>query len=824
MKNFTLYILFILFIGEQINAQFTDDFERYNYLKRISPQSLNWITWSEDPIAGTGYIEDEDGIVSNTDYPNYGEAQHFAYSGKQAMFIGKSNLGSQPQDVVLDLHNKSTGSWNLTWKMYLPERRSEAYYNFQENTPIVGSGNWAIQVYFDGRGSGRVRDDSGGSIVNFSYPWAEWFELVHTIDLDNDSIKIELVSNSGTTEIYNASFLSDTQHLGGVDFFSVSRKNKFYIDDVVFEKTLPIEDVYIWENNRWEDENGNPLAGNPDTSYEVILREPFTVGVSMATNTLSCLNLVFESGGNLIIPTQTNVVVSGNLTIPSSSKITVENSGSFIMVNNTAIINMPNSNSFEYTRTSEVMANVTDFTYWSSPVEGIDVSNFGSSVVYTFDTANFIDLYSGVGYPQTTGPPDGFDDNGDDWSTANNTDIIISGKGYAVLNQGITSQQTITFTGRPNNGFISIPVSLSGDDSNADDDWNIIGNPYASAIDASILINSNINISGTLYFWTHNTKVGDGSNIGPDGSNYNANDYASFNLSGGVAASTGGEIPNGFIASGQGFFMEVDNNGMVTFNNDMRVTNTVNENTQFFKSANDKEDNTVNEKLVYKNRIWLSFSNNEGAFSQSLIAFLPGASDDYESTYDGVRAGVDLNSKFYSLLGDKELAIQGRTTFTKDVEIPLGFYITKPEDFTISIDKLEGVLITEESTNIYLIDHELNKTHNLKFADYHFNVAEAGTNNTRFSIKFTNFTFGLNETTNVEALIITNADNSFKINANQIVKTIKVYDMMGRLLINSVPNKQSFYLNTSKIKKGTIVIVQASLENDTVISKKMIKF
>ena len=45
------------------------------------------------------------------------------YSGKQALFIGKSKLRSVPQDVVLDLHNKSKGTWKLAWKMFLPNRK-----------------------------------------------------------------------------------------------------------------------------------------------------------------------------------------------------------------------------------------------------------------------------------------------------------------------------------------------------------------------------------------------------------------------------------------------------------------------------------------------------------------------------------------------------------------------------------------------------------------------------------------------------------------------------------------------------------------------------
>lgn len=821
MKKIILLPLFFLCFSNLLKAQFKDDFERYNYTQRISPQSLNWITWSENPSLGNGYVEDEDGIVANIDYPNYNQPSHFAYSGKQALFIGKKNLGSQAQDVILDLHNKSKGLWNLSWQMYIPKRNNKAYYSFQENTPTAGSGNWAVQVYFNGRGRGQITDDNGAVIGSFTYPWSEWFEISHTIDLDNDTIKIVLITKSSSTVIYNTNFLSTSHYLGGVNFYAIDNNNSFYIDDVSFDKDVTSNDVFIWNNNRWENVQGSALLGEPDSSFDVILKEPFIVGTSTPSNNLNCLNLVLENGGSLTIPQQTNTVISGNLTVPISNKITVEDGGSFVMLNNSATIDILNTGSFEYIRKSAFNANAYDFTYWSTPVENINVSNFSSPAVYTYQTANYIDLFSGSAYPQTTGLPDSHDDNGDDWLKANNSDNVVSGVGYAVVNSGVNSVQTISFNGVPNNGFIATPVALSGDNSNEDDDWNLIGNPYPSAIDASILINSNINISGTLYFWTHNTELGGGVNDGPSKYNYNTNDYATFNLSGGVAATTGGQIPNGYIAAGQGFFMEVNNNGVVTFNNDMRIINTFDENTQFYKESNDKKE--ANENVSNENKIWLNFKNDKGVFSQALIAFLSSATDAYEGNYDGIRAGAGLNSTFYSILGDKELAIQGRALWTEDVQIPLGFYITSPDDFTISIAQLKG-LITDENKKIYLVDHELNVMHDLKIANYHFDVFNTGTNNTRFTLQFAKSNLGIDEVINSENFIIKNMENGFEIQTNQIVKKIEVYDMLGRLLFKTNPNKHHFNLPINNIRKGTVLVINATLENNSVLRKKTIQY
>ncbi len=813
--------LFISIYTIELCAQYTDDFERYNYSQRLSSQSLNWITWSENPTAGTGYIVDEDGIVSNTDFPNNGESVHFAKSGKQAMFIGKANLGSVPQDVVLNLQNKSTGIWNLSWQMYIPRRRNKAYYNFQEFTPINGVGNWAIQVYFNGRGRGEIRDDRGGSMVNFNYPWREWFELQHTIDLDNDTIKITLISNSGSTEIYNSSFLSNNQYLGGVDFYAIDRRNKFYIDDVIFEKNNLDNNVFIWDNNQWEDILGNPSPVSPDSSYNAILRDQFTVN---SGTTLNALNLIIEENGSLNVLNGANVAISGNLkTSSSNNNIKVEDGGSFIMLNNDANIDLFDNNNFEYIRNSAVLTNAYDYTYWSSPVTGINISNLGISTVYTFNTANYLDLYSGNGYPQTTGSPDDFDDNGDDWQLASATDNVIEGKGYAALSDGVESMQTISFKGIPNNGYVSVPVFLSGNNSNTDDDWNLIGNPYPSAIDASVLINSNINMSGTLYFWTHNTNLGDGGNIGPADKNYDANDYASFNLSGGVAAGSGGEIPNGYIAAGQGFFMEVNDNGTITFNNDMRVLNTADENTQFYKSAKNKSKIINNEVAINENKIWLNFTNEKGAFSQSLIAFTPNATNGYEPNYDGIRAGTELNSKFFSVLGERELAIQGRSELIQSDQITLGFYIAKPDAFVISIKKMEG-LIKNNNIDIYLKDHVLHKVHDLKLSDYHFNVSEAGKNTTRFTLEFENIASKENDIELAKNLSVVNQENRFKIDTNEKVSKIILYDIFGRLLIQETPNSKSFYLENSSIRKGTLIIVQVQLETGIVLNKKIIRY
>jgi hypothetical protein len=223
MKKKLLFIS--LFAFGAVNAQFTDDIESYS----LGPiHSGHWSSWSGNPGA-------EDGIVSN----------YRASSGTQSIFIG--NGGSQ--DCILDLvtstggsSNITAGQWTVEFNLYIPSD-SAAYYNFQEVVPI-GGGSWGFEIFFGdttsnnggvNNGVGALKA-TGATPTQFSFPNDTWFTITHYIDVDNDLIDIRI---DGTSIYSGSAYTNDATGqpygaLAGLDFFSASNTNNFYIDDVNF--------------------------------------------------------------------------------------------------------------------------------------------------------------------------------------------------------------------------------------------------------------------------------------------------------------------------------------------------------------------------------------------------------------------------------------------------------------------------------------------------------------------------------------------------------------------------------------------------------------
>ncbi len=198
---------------------FCDDLEAYDPTMPLGPASVWWSTWSGTEGGA------EDGIVS-TDQP---------YNGAQSMLIEGDNVDGGTQDVILALGDLNTGRYEFSFWMYVPAD-SGAYYNILHAFPPT-NGDYAFQVDFSP--DGNVYLDAGAAdAAVVPYTHDAWFQVHHTIDLDNDWIGLSI----GDSPIYQwpYSWTTFTQAglgvLSTVDFFPISDVYKFYVDDVLLRE------------------------------------------------------------------------------------------------------------------------------------------------------------------------------------------------------------------------------------------------------------------------------------------------------------------------------------------------------------------------------------------------------------------------------------------------------------------------------------------------------------------------------------------------------------------------------------------------------------
>jgi hypothetical protein len=484
----------------------------------------------------------------------------------------------------------------------------------------------------------------------------------------------------------------------------------------------------------WGGSSWSP-AGNPTANDNII----FTGNYSLTTDVTAC-SCTVNSGAVVTIPTGKYLKLQGQLTVNAPGTLTFENNSSLVQ---TSSFTGANIGSITYKRATTTSREF-DYTYWSSPVAG-------QNLLAVSPSTKLDKFYS-------------FDATADYWLQEDpSTTTMAIGKGYII--RGIPLPiptppgfYEASFKGNPNNGTIPIAV-LGGVKS------YLLGNPYPSAIYADQFIFDNkLVIDGTIYLWTHNTPIAIGT---PDPGTgewaYSGNDYASYNLTGGVGtgsgtvAISGNTKPTGFIAAGQSFFTtSTAAGGTVTFTNTMRVNGLGNplDNSNFYKTKSPK-NKTVS--TIEKNRIWLNLTNKQGAFKQTLVGYITGATNTWDSLYDGESFDGNDFLDFYSINEDKNLTIQGRgLPFNENDTIPLGYRIAVDGTFTLNIDETDGVLVNQP---VFIEDKLTNTIVDLKSGNYVFNTV-AGTFNDRFVLRFTDKTLSVDDVVEENNGIITLYSNN----------------------------------------------------------------
>jgi hypothetical protein len=665
-------------------------------------------------------------------------------------------------------------------------------------TPTVAN---IQQLSFWMKGQGTT----GGS----SYLLVEGFNGTSWVTIDNIS---SIVSNTVYIKTYNSITIPVLpQNIQKVRFTYVklpaASGGNISFDDVAFNcSTCPSSTT--WDGTTWSN-------GTPNSSTTAVINANYST-----PNSIDACSIVVNPGKTLKINSSDYLKVQNNLII--NGNLILYNDASLIQVNNTT-----NKGNITYNRTASGL-NGYDYVYWSSPVFSNGSNGQQLDNIYTSPT-------QGPKFKWNTTATNANSTQGTwDWATG---DYMLPGKGYIVRasNAYSSTGNTINavFTGVANNGDISIKVTRGSNSSSFDDNWNLLGNPYPSAINGLAFLANNSNpgqtlpLIGSLYLWYHGNAPTSNTNPFYQSFAYNYfNDYNVINYTGSTVPSSS-EI----VKANQAFFVKrVDGNqdltGVdVTFTNAMRLdssnSNLPFNNSGFYKNNNSASTNGLDYMNLERNRIWVDLVNGSTLSSTTtLVGYIEGATNGLDNMFDATTNQSSFG--IYSVVSDEKLITQGRALpFTQGDIVPLGITISTNGNYFIALKKVDGLFASNQP--IYVEDKVLNVIFDISQLPYSF-YSESGVFNNRFALRYSNTTLGqpsLDLLTN-NVVAATNLGKLTISSSIEKLNNIQVFDVLGRQLLEAKNIESYSYVNASLIASQQALIVKITLESGVVVTKKIV--
>lgn len=537
-------------------------------------------------------------------------------------------------------------------------------------------------------------------------------------DLDNNSSGIVNIIGSVTIDD-DAGIDNDGSILGlgtiEYDGGSFSNASPGTINGFTGSVSSPLVLAAYPDNNgsAWTIYDGSYSNGTPSCSKNLLLKGNLSVGSSQSAKRLAItkgFTLTVEAGQTLEVCDL----------IANEGTIIVEHGASLIQTGSGA-----NSGAGIYQIDRDMIGTANTVNFVSSPIVACSTSAMNSNPcdVYMWDPV--IQYYS-FDYPS------GYVGNCNGvtvtfsgvYSQADGDLIMNPGRGYGAKNGSFTSKQ---FVGPVNNGDIDIEIKTSGLNNAAGwsgDDWNLIGNPYPSAIDLDEFLTVNAaSITGGAYIWDDDATGGTG---------YSSSDYFVYNISGGSTSPNSSKSFDGKLNLGAAFWVQANDldapggeTYTIHFTNDMRV-------------AGSNDDDFRMSSSTQRDRIWLELKQDTTFLSSTLVAFLADASDDFDNQFDAKRA-VGGNPYFInSMIGSEPMVIQGlgKVENYQTKTVALQVVVPSQGSYSIYCPKLEMANVNYKYT---LVDTQENVRLLLNEAiTYDFVATVSGNIDNRFYLEVEN--------------------------------------------------------------------------------------
>ncbi len=520
-------------------------------------------------------------------------------------------------------------------------------------------------------------------------------------------------------------------------------------------------------------------------------------------------NLTITSAAQVVVDSNWVLTVEGP--IANQGALIIESGSSLIQTHSGADANI---NSGEYDVRRIGSNSPSEYNIWSSPVQDDSITDGPGAV---FNGANPCDIYTFNGSTQKWKYdfPVGFSTtclgNPVTFTSAHVlTDVSPDNKldpmrGYFV--PGDTNFPKRRFVGDINNGEISTPIYYTTITTTqwSGTNWNLVGNPYPSAIDLQTFWTLNAgtgNITDGIYFW----------NSAASPAYDQCADYIVWNPVG-VASSCGASSTQatlGVVSSGQGFWVYANGTGTgtktLTFNNSLRTTA---QNSNFYKKSPAFE------------RVWLSVQRNGRATNQILLGLKDDATVGYDPMYDARKLpeSSSFELAFVQDSGIYLILAQPTISYNEQEELPLYLRTDSAGIHTFAFDSTQNV---SSGNKYYLIDKSLNITHDLS-TPYQVQLP-AGTYQNRFYLLYRDVVNDVNS-----SVAVSNTVKVFQSGSEIVVqsgkkrlKEVTVYNAVGQIITrkNSI-NERQISISSQQLAAG-VYMVNYTLSDETTKTEKII--
>ncbi len=482
------------------------------------------------------------------------------------------------------------------------------------------------------------------------------------------------------------------------------------------------------------------LVGNWDNGLPCATTNVIIDGTGLCTinSTANCKNLTINPEKYLTVNESQTLSINGQMTIKS----TAVGTGSFI-----------NNGTVNYAMDSKIERYLTG-SQWhlvSSPVTvGVAGVFHGIWLRSYNESTNTFGVYI---VPDETPMP--------------------TGQGFSVWTN--SANEIRTFTGLVNNGTVTPSVQLTGA-AGPSTGWNLIGNPYPSAIDWNASSGwAKTNIANSIYVW-------------------NNNQYATY--IGGIGTNGGSR----YIAMEQGFFVQATAPGpSISMNNNVRVHNSV----SYMKTNDEDPTNIIRVKV-----------NKDSNSDETVIAIRENGSTVFNPETDAVKLpGSTTSPQMHTIKSDNSfLAISALASINEII----GKYIYLDIAETGSHQLLYTHTLSE--TNIPRLFDTKTQTVVEPNTPYSFN-ATVGDANTRFQF-IESLPMSVDNSQNSSNITIWESNKILYIlnSSNNAIKQVIIYGTDGKIVHNGIQTTTDL----SNLSSG-MYMVRVTTENKTQVKKIIIK-